>query len=132
VVTAGSWVFSKVSTCSMNENCISLAVPNTHAGSYERISSRTLTQSLFQGFDVTPFGTRLPSNLIIRATMAQSCTCGALGLDPSHFSFLFLQIMQAILFGFGTLLSPPLAASPPFAHTWASISFVPSIVPSRS
>ena len=38
-----------------------------------------------------------------------------LGLDPLHFSFLFLQIMQAILFGLGTVLSPPLAASAPFA-----------------
>ena len=31
-----------------------------------------------------------------------------LGFVPSHLSFLFLQIMQAILFGFGTVVSPPL------------------------
>lgn len=34
-----------------------------------------------------------------------------LGLTPSHFNFLFLQIMQANLFGLGTLLLSPAATT---------------------
>lgn len=38
-----------------------------------------------------------------------------LGFVPSHLSFLFLQMIQAILFGLGTVESPPL--------TWPAASF---------
>jgi hypothetical protein len=49
-----------------------------------------------------------------------------LGLMPSHFSFLFLQIMHARRFGFGTLEFPPGGASIVMWSPSASLSAVGS------
>lgn len=42
-----------------------------------------------------------------------------LGLMPSHFSFLFLQIMHARRFGLGTLELPPAGASIVIWSSWS-------------
>jgi hypothetical protein len=49
-----------------------------------------------------------------------------LGLMPSHFNFLFLQIMHARRFGFGTLELPPGGASIVMWSPSASLSVVGS------